>query len=225
MNVNANGKALLTDFDIVGDADPRTADVKVFSNIAPATDGLLHLGFSSANGGGAILSGIDLLPGEAARIRPILIVARDVPYYSNDSHWWSADVYFKADNYVPAISLPGTRTIPSCMKLNDGSLLVCAAVMPGKYTLTLHFIERGSRSLLPPMSLGRPDDSPSRVFSVFCNGKTILRDVNIFKEVGEDRPLIMQVNGLAPNAQGKVILEFAPTSHYATLAALELWPE
>jgi hypothetical protein len=35
----------------------------------------------------------------------------------------------------------------------------------------------------------------------------------------------MQVNGLAPNAQGKVILEFAPTSHYATLAALELWPE
>ena len=29
------------------------------------------------------------------QIRPVRIVARDVPYYSNDSRWWSPDAYFK----------------------------------------------------------------------------------------------------------------------------------
>ena len=226
MNVSANGKALLTDFDIVADSEPRTADMKVFSDIVPASDGLLHLSFSSANGGGAILSGIELLPGETGRIRPIRIVARDVPYYSNDSHWWSADIYFKGGQ-LRASDQPARDTDDPELYETErwGHFSYALPVVPGKYTLTLHLIERGGRSVLPLMSQAHPDASSSRVFSVFCNGKTILRDVNISKEVGEDRPLIKKVNGLVANPQGKIILEFVPTNRYATLAALELWPE
>ena len=224
MNVSANGKPLLTDFDVVADAEARTADVKAFSDIAPAADGLLHLSFSSANGSGAILSGIELLPAEAGRIRPIRIVARDVPYYSNDSHWFSADVYFKGGQMRASDQAARDTEDPELYETERwGRFSYALPVVPGKYALSLHFIER--RSLNPLMSQEQPKDSAFRVFSVFCNGRTILRDVNITREVGEDRPLIKKVNGLTANAQGKLVLEFIPTNHYATLAALELRPE
>ena len=42
-----------------------------------------------------MLSAIEILPGVRGQIRPVRIVARDVPYYSNDSRWWSQDAYFK----------------------------------------------------------------------------------------------------------------------------------
>jgi len=64
LTVRANGKLLLTRFDIVADAGAsRTADVKVFTGIEPASDGLLHLEFSGGDGKPAILSAIEILPG------------------------------------------------------------------------------------------------------------------------------------------------------------------
>ena len=77
MTVTANGNPLLTDFDVVADAaGARTADVKVFSDLAPAEDGVLHLSFSSVKGGGGMLSGIELLPGSRGQLRPVRIVTR-----------------------------------------------------------------------------------------------------------------------------------------------------
>jgi hypothetical protein len=69
----------------------RTADVKVFTGISPAEDGQLHLSFSSARGGNAMLSPIQILPGLHGSLRPVRIVAREFPYYSNDSRWWGPD--------------------------------------------------------------------------------------------------------------------------------------
>jgi Malectin domain len=64
-----------------------------------------------------------------------------------------------------------------------------------------------------------------RLFSVFCNGKAILQNVDLIKEVGENRPLIRKVSGLEPNAQGKLLLEFVPLRNYATVTAIEIVPE
>jgi hypothetical protein len=96
MTVTANGQRLLVDFDVLADAGGgRTTDVRVFTDIHPANDGWLHLNFSSVKGGRAMVSAIELLPGVRGQLRPVRIVARDVPYYSDDSRWWSADMYFK----------------------------------------------------------------------------------------------------------------------------------
>src|ERR1039457_6113036 len=47
-DVKANGKALLSEFDVIADAGgSNTADVKVFRDIRPAADGFLHLDFIS----------------------------------------------------------------------------------------------------------------------------------------------------------------------------------
>jgi hypothetical protein len=51
MTIHANGKTLLSDFDIVADAGASlAADIKVFSDIKPAADGSLRLEFAGEEG-------------------------------------------------------------------------------------------------------------------------------------------------------------------------------
>ena len=69
---------------------------------------------------------------------------------------------------------------------------------------------------------GKAED---RTFDVFCNGKSILRNVDIMHEVGENRPLVVKIKGLEPNAQGKLLVEFVPVTRYATVSAMEVVPE
>lgn len=231
MTVTANGKALLTDFDVFADAEGgRTAEVKVFSDVSPSRDGFLHLGFSSAKGGRGMISAIEILPGTARRIRPVRIVARDVPYYSDDSSWWSSDVYFKGGQ-LAASEEPATGTDDPELYETErwGRFSYAVPVTPGRYTVVLHFIEHrihGNRSeALTADSGGARPASQGRVFNVFCNGKTIVQSLNILNEAGENRPLVRKISGVETNAQGKLLLDFVPVNNYATISAIEVVPE
>ena len=227
MSVSANGETLLQDFDVLADAGgERTAEIKVFHDVSPAKDGQLHLSFSGRNGS-AMLSAIEVLPGVRGQIRPVRIVARDVPYYSNDSRWWSPDAYFKggqiSSNQEPA---QGTDDPEFYETERWGHFSYAIPVAPGKYTLTLHFIEHhaGPESTSIPQS-GEATSSQERVFNVFCNGKTVVSKLNILDEVGENKPLVRKIKGLEPNAQGKLLLEFVPVTRYATVSAIEVVAE
>jgi hypothetical protein len=200
----------------------RTAEVKVFPNISPASDGQLHLTFSSGQSGSAMVSAIEILPGVRGQLRPVRIVTRDVPYYSDDSRWWSPDTYFKGGqlraSQEPAL---GTDDPEFYETERWGHFSYAVPVAPGTYTVTLHFIERKT----PVAADASGSDSEGRTFNVFCNGKTILSNVNIFDNVGENHPLVKKVKGLEPNAQGKLVLEFVPVTRYATVSAIEVVPE
>jgi len=224
MTVSANGKPLMSDFDALADAGAgRTADVKVFTDISPADDGFLHLNFSSARGGRAMLSAIEILPGSRDRIRPVRMVARDVPYYSNDSHWWSADNYFKGGQLGSSEDPADGTDDPELYETDRwGHFSYAIPVTPGKYSVTLHFIER--RADLT----NRQESNVSgagRTFNVFCNGNAVLRDLDVVQEVGENHPLIRKLTGLEPNAQGKLLIEFVPVTGYATVTAIEVMPQ
>jgi len=230
MAVLANGQPLLQDFDVLADSGgDRTAEVKVFPNISPAADGQLHLSFSSVKGDSAMLSAIEILPGIHGQMRPVRIVARDVPYYSNDSHWWSPDVYFKGGQ-LSTSQEPATGTDdPEFYETERwGHFSYAIPVAPGRYTATLHFIEhRAAAEGLDrkTVSNGNSASSEGRVFNVFCNGRTILPDLNILEQAGENRPLVRTIRGLEPNAQGKLLLEFVPVTRYATVSAIEVVPD
>jgi hypothetical protein len=217
MNVSANGQVLLHDFDVLADAaGDRTADVKVFSNISPSSDSQLHLAFASGPGGSAMVSAIEILPGVRGQIRPVRIVARDAPYYSDDSRWWSPDMFFKGGQ-LRASQEPAEGTDdPEFYETERwGHFSYAIPVAAGKYAITLHFIERNSAET----SGGGAED---RIFDVFCNGKAIVRKVNIRDRVGGNRPLVMKIKGLEPNAQGKLLVQFVPVTRYATVSAIEV---
>ena len=227
MTVTANGKPLLTDFDVIADAaGARTADVKVFTDVVPAKDGLLSLNFSSVKGGGGMLSGIELLPGSPGRIRPVRIVTRDVPYYSEDSHWWSADTYFKGGQLgATEEAAAGTDDPELYSSERWGNFSYAIPVTPGKYMVTLHFIERHFHRAERGQPLSSLGSTGVRLFNVYCNHKLILREVNILEQAGAGRPLVRQVAGLEPDAQGELLLEFVPDQYYATVTAIEVVPQ
>jgi hypothetical protein len=228
MTVNANGKPLLNDFDVVLDAGgSRTADVKVFTSISPAQDGKLHLDFSSVRGGSAMLSAIEILPGLPERQRPVRLVARDVPYYSDDSRWWGPDNYFKGGQITASDQPAADEDDPALFETERwGHFSYALPVAAGRYVATFYFVERRFDAANRDR-YGDADANPQggRLFSVFCNGKVILRDLDLIKLAGENHPVVRRVSGLEPNAQGKLLLEFVPTRSYATVSAIEVLPQ
>lgn len=227
MSVRANGKPLLTRFDVVADAGgSRTADVKVFTGVAPAADGLLHLEFSGEEGKQAILSAIEILPGFRGHIRPIRLLARQTPYYSNDSHWWSPDNYFEGGR-LASYSAPVSGTDDPELYETErwGNFSYAIPVAQGKYTLLLHFAARHGDWDQSSSSSGEKREAVAHIFNLFCNGSALLNHFDLSKEARQSDVVVEKFTGLEPNAQGKLLLSFVPVDGYATVTGIEVLPQ
>ena len=227
MIVRANGVPLLRDFDVVADAGASsTADVKVFTDISPAADGKLHLEFSAENGEQATLSAIEILPGVRGHIRPIRILARETPYYSNDSHWWSPDDYFEGGQ-LAAYTAPvrGTDDPELFETERWGNFSYALPVAPGKYVVTLYFATRHGNWDEPSSDAFEGKPTVAHVFNVFCNGQTLLSAFDLAKEARDSDVVVRRFAGLEPNAQGKLLLNFVPVQGYATVTGIEVLPQ
>ena len=227
MTVRANGKTLLNRFDIVADAGAsRTADVKVFTEIAPAADGMLHLEFSAEDGKQAILSAIEILPGFRGHIRPARILARQTPYYSNDSQWWSPDNYFEGGQLVfYPVPVSGTDDPELYETERWGNFSYAIPVTPGRYSVSLYFAARHGDWDQPSSLSGEHLAPTAHIFNVFCNGQALLKDFNLPKEARQADVVIRKFTGLEPNAQGKMLLNFVPVEGYATVTGIEVLPQ
>ena len=226
MTVRANGKALLKRFDVVEDAGASlTADVKVFPEIAPASDGMLHLEFAGEDGKQATLSAIEIVPGLHGHMRPVRLLARQTPYYSNDSHWWSPDNYF-AGGQLASYATPVTGTDDPELFESErwGNFSYAIPVAPGKYIVTLFFAARHDS----PAALLNSENKSAEVehiFNVFCNGKVLLQNFNLMKEAHGTAALSRRFAGLEPNSQGKLLIEFVPVEGYPTVVGIEVLPQ
>jgi hypothetical protein len=227
MTVRANGKTLLARFDVVADAGAsRTADVKVFTDITPASDGLLHLEFSGEDGKQAILSAIEILPGFRGHIRPVRLLARQTPYYSNDSHWWSPDNYFQGGQ-LAAYTAPvkGTGDPELYETERWGNFSYAIPVSPGIYSVILHFAVRHTDWDQPSSASGENRVPVAHIFDVYCNGNALLKNFNPAKEARQTDVIIRKFTDLRPNAQGKLLLNFVPVEGYATVTGIEVLPQ
>ncbi|HEY3625857.1 MAG TPA: malectin domain-containing carbohydrate-binding protein [Terracidiphilus sp.] len=219
MNVRANGITLLRDFDIAADAGAsRTADVKVFPNVEPAADGKLHLEFAGQNGGQAELSAIEITSGVRGQLKPVRILARQSPYYSNDSQWWSPDNYFEGGQiagYPTPVS--GTDDPELYQTERWGNFSYAIPVAPGKYSVWVHFAARHAKSI--------EGGHDVHVFNVFCNGKALLENFDLPEVAKQSDIVVRRFSGLEPNAQGKLLLSFVPVEGYASLTGIEVLPQ
>jgi len=232
LGVTANGEALLTQFDAASDAGgSRTADVKVFPGVQLAADGKLHLRFLSLHGARAMVSGIEVVPGARGTMRPVRLTARDTAFYSEDSRWWGPDAYFQGGQLWQHTGEVQGAIDPEFFDWERwGNFSYAIPVAPGRYRVTLWFAERNFGAANRERYSGPADlaggGAGSRVFDVLCNGRTLLRDFDIFKEAGgENRALEKRFSGLEANAQGKLLLEFVPRRNYATVTAIEVVAE
>jgi hypothetical protein len=218
LSVRANGVTLLKGFDIAADAGAsRTADVKVFPGIEPANDGKLHLEFAGEDGRQAELSAIEITPGVRGQLKPIRVLARQSPYYSNDSQWWSPDNYFEGGQ-IAAYPTPVSGTDDPELYQTErwGNFSYAIPVTPGKYSVWLHFAARHAESV---------QGGHVHVFNVFCNGKALLENFDLPDAAKQSDIVIRRFSGLEPNAQGKLLLSFVPVDGYASVTGIEVVPQ
>jgi hypothetical protein len=227
MTVRANGRTLLNRFDVVADAGAsRTADVKVFTDIQPAKDGRLHLEFIGEGGQPAILSAIEILPGFRGRIRPVRLLTRQTPYYSNDSHWWSPDIFFEGGQLASyAATVSGTDDPELYETERWGNFSYAIPVSPGKYSVTLYFAARHGNWNQSSSPSDENKTAIAHVFNVFCNGDALLKNFNLAKETRQTDVVVRKFTGIVPNAQGKLLLNFVPVDGYATVTGIEVLPK
>lgn len=222
--VTANDKPLLSLIDVYSEANGSfTAEIKVFKDITPAADGLLHLKFSSCHDK-AILNGLELLPSRPGTIRPVRLTALDNSVITGDGQVWQPDQYFKGGRMQLRMgNLSGSSTPELYQAERFGHFTYAIPVAPGHYTVILHFAERyfGPTNVIP-----RGKGPGSRVFNVFCNGLALLKNFDIFQAAGgQDRAIVKKFTGLTPNPQGKLLLEFQPVVNYALINAIEVIDE
>lgn len=225
MTVRANGVTLLRGFDIAADAGAsRTADVKIFANIEPGADGKLHLEFSGEDGSQAELSAIEITPGVRGQLKPLRLLARQSPYYSNDSQWWSPDNYFEGGQIASyAAPVSGTDDPELYQTERWGNFSYAIPVTPGKYSVWLRFAARHAEGVSSPSY--EKGEHAVHIFNVFCNGKMLLQNFDLPDQAKQSDIVVRKFSGLEPNAQGKLVLSFVPVEGYASVAGIEVLPQ
>lgn len=221
-SVSANGKPLLTSFDTVTDAmGPNVADERVFRDISPGPDGILHVNFTGERAP-AELNAIEILPGVPHSLLPIRIVTQPTSFTSQDGQFWHSDTYYLG-GYTSEKRLPVSGTSDPGLYSGEryGNFSYAIPVdTRDQYTLVLHFVEL----YFGPNASG-VGGVGSRVFRVLCNGNTLLDNFDIYKEAGNLHAVTKTFYHLKPTPQGKLNITFEPVVNNATVSAIEVLDE
>ncbi len=208
-----------TNLDVVDDAGgDDIATTKVFKDVIPASDETIHLDFTNPE---AFVNAVEILPGTPHRMLPVRIVVGHSSFRDSKGNVWLPDRYFFGGRLS---SFGGDLS-----KVADGRLYewhrfghfhyVVPVVNGGKYTLKLYFMEHWFG-----VENGGIGGMGSRVFDVYCNGSTLLKGFDIFREVGSE-PLVKTFQHIEPTPQGKIEIYFTPSVNYPSISAIEVLPE
>ena len=217
-----NGDKVLQNFDVVTDAlGENVADERVFRDVAPAKDGMLHLSFVSERGV-PILNALEVLPGTPHKQLPIRLLTQPIPFTDHGGNSWRPDTYFlNGKMSAKRRSAEGSPDPGLYAAERYGHFTYAIPVdTRDRYTVVLHFAE----FYFGPEVTGAGGVG-NRVFRVLCNGTTLLDDFDIFKEAGSLHALTKTFYHLKPTAQGKLNLTFEPIANYATVSAIEVLDE
>jgi len=218
--IHANGRALLEQFDAVSDSGFADVDVRVFKDISPGTDGMVHLEFIPEPYR-PFVNAIEMVPSRPGRMNPIRIAAGASSLIYVDGKAFGPDDFFLGGRLV-GHAIPADIADPPdfLRKERYGNFTYAIPVPAGSYTLTLYFAETIFSPSAPP-SMCRGEGC--RVFDVICNGDILLRDFDVYRVAGGAfRVISRSFHGLHPNGQGKLLVSFTPTANYAEVRAIEV---
>jgi hypothetical protein len=221
-SVVANGNHILRGFDINGDAGgPNLADERIFRDVSPDKDGLLHLDFE-AEQGMPVLNALALLPGIPHKQAPIRIVTQPTSVTDHNGIVWHPDTYFlNGHAREQRVHVEGTPDSDLYERERFGNFSYAIPVdTRDRYTMVLHFAELYFGT--PGSGGGAPGD---RLFRVFCNGSTLLDNVDLYKEAGSLHAVTKTFYHLRPSPQGKLNLTFESIVNNATVSAIEVIDE
>jgi hypothetical protein len=221
-SVAINDNYVLSGFDPDTDAmGEDIADERVFRDLSPAQDGMLHVRFDNERGVPA-LNALEVLAGIPHKQLPVRLVMQPTPFTDHDGNLWRPDTYYMSGR-ISAQRQPITGSPDPGLFASEryGHFTYAIPVdLRGHYTLVLHFAE----FYFGPHASGVGGNG-SRVFRVMCNGVLLLDDFDIYKEAGSLHALTKTFTHLKPTAQGKLNLTFEPIVNNATVSGIEVLDE
>ena len=221
-SLNVNGQPLLSAFNIGFDAlGANIADERVFRDISPDKNGILHLKFFMDRSS-PTLNALEILPGLPHHQLPVRLIMQHSAVTDHAGNLWHPDNYFQGGNLSdPPRPVEGTPD-PNLYALERYGHFTYSIPVDtrGSYTLVLHFAEL---YWVPDPGIG--SGVGSRVFRVYCNGSTLLDNFDIFKEAGSQHALTKTFSHLRASSEGKLDLTFEPIANYATVSAIEVIDE
>jgi hypothetical protein len=208
-----------SNLDVVDDAGgDDIVTTKVFTDVAPATDGTIHLDFTTPE---AFLNAVEILRGTPHRMLPVRIVVGHSPYGDSNGSVWMSDRYFfggRLSSFGGDLSKVADGRLYEWHRFGHFHYVVPVATN-GKYTLRLYFMEHWFG-----VQNGGIGGVGSRVFDVSCNGSMLLKGFDIFREAGSE-PLVKSFPHIEPTPQGKIEIYFTPAVNYPSISAIEVIPE
>jgi hypothetical protein len=209
----------LTNLDVVDDAaGDDIATTKVFTDVAPASDGTIHVDFVTPE---AFVNAIEILQAPPHRMLPVRIVVGHFPYTDSSGNVWMPETYFfggRLSSFGGGLSKIPDGRLYEWHRFGHFHYIVPVAT-GGKYTLRLHFMEHWFG-----VQNGGIGGVGSRVFDVSCNGSMLLKGFDISREAGSE-PLVKSFQHIEPTPQGKLEIYFTPAVNYPSISAIEIIPE
>jgi hypothetical protein len=221
VSIAINGKPV-SSLDVASDAGGvNTATMKIYKDISPSNDGFLHVMFQGT--GPSFLNAIEIVPGIGGKMRPIRLAARDSLYHDRAGQAWMPDSgAIGGRKSTRAVPVAGTADPELYQGARFGHFNYSIPVIPGgRYTLTLHFSETWFNGSGPNGGAG------SRVFDVYCNGLTLLKNFDILEAAGGSgmRAVDRVFHNISASPLGKLDITFVPVTNYAIINALEVVQE
>lgn len=220
--VRINGNLVLSGFDINSDAmGDNIADERIFRDVLPAADGMLHIGFASERGAPQV-NAIEVVPGMPHKQLPIRLIMQRTPFTDHKGQLWQPDNYYLNGHLSDQRhEIDGSSDPDLFATERYGHFNYAIPVDPrDRYTLILHFVE-----FYFGTETAGGGGVGSRIFKVICNGENLLDNFDIYKETGNLHVLTKTFYHLKPSAQGKLNLTFEPIVNNATVSGIEVLDE
>ena len=193
------------------------ADVKVFKDILPASDGKLHLRFL-ADRQDAIVNAIEIIPGDPGRLHPVRLCAADRPTVDDRGDVWLPDNIAQGGR-LSAFNRPisGTGTPALFRGERFGHFSYTIPVAPSRYTVSLGFAENYHTVWNATPGAGQ------RLFNVYVNGVMALRDFDVFRTAGGAlKAMSRTFHDVEPTPQDKIVITFEPVTDPAIVNTIEV---
>jgi hypothetical protein len=191
---------------------------KIYTGIRPMDDGAIHLDFTSD---GSFVNALEISPAESDGGKVLRMIAGPALFRDDQGNTWLPERFFQGGRrtFHPD-GLPKVANARLFEWERYGHFHYLIPVVAGKeYKVRLYFSEGWFGG-----SNGGPGGIGSRVFDIYCNGTTLLKDFDILS-AQKDGVSVITFNRVKPTAHGMLDLNFTPVKNYPLINAIEVEPE